>query len=69
MISGAEAHRIGKALASVAEWTSELVVVLNEEVRDGTDAAAAAFGAKVYREPWRGHIAQKNSAVDKASQR
>ncbi len=68
MISGAEAHRIGKALASVAEWTSEIIVVLNQEVSDGTDAAAASFGARVFREPWRGHIAQKNSAADKASQ-
>jgi glycosyltransferase involved in cell wall biosynthesis len=68
MISGAEAHRIGKALASVAGWTSEIVVVLNQEVNDGTDTAAAAFGAKVFREPWRGYIAQKNSAADKASQ-
>jgi hypothetical protein len=24
-------------------------------------------GAKVFREPWRGHVAQKNSAADKAS--
>jgi glycosyltransferase involved in cell wall biosynthesis len=68
MISGAESHRIGKALASVAEWTSEIVVVLNEDVRDGTDSAAAAFGAKVFREPWRGFAAQKNSVADKASQ-
>jgi glycosyltransferase involved in cell wall biosynthesis len=66
MISGAEAHRIAKALASVAEWTSEIVVVLNEEVSDGTDKAAASFGAKVFREPWRGFVAQKNSAAAKA---
>jgi glycosyltransferase involved in cell wall biosynthesis len=68
VISGAEQHRIGKALASVAEWTSDIVVVLNQDVADGTDAAAAEFGAKVFREPWRGYIAQKNSAADKASQ-
>jgi glycosyltransferase involved in cell wall biosynthesis len=68
MISGAETHRIGKALASVAEWTSEIIVVLNKEVIDGTDTVAAGFGAKVFREPWRGHIAQKNSAAEKASQ-
>ncbi len=68
MISGAEAHRIARALASVAEWTSEIVVVLNEEVTDGTDKAAAAFGARIFREPWRGYIAQKNSVADKASQ-
>jgi glycosyltransferase involved in cell wall biosynthesis len=68
MISGAEAHRIGKALASVAEWTSEIIVVLNQEADDGTDIAASAFGAKVFREPWRGFIAQLNSVADKASQ-
>jgi glycosyltransferase involved in cell wall biosynthesis len=66
MISGAEAHRIGKALASVAGWTSEIVIVLNEEVSDGTDSLAAAFGAKIYREPWRGFVAQKNSVALKA---
>jgi glycosyltransferase involved in cell wall biosynthesis len=68
MISGAEAHRIGKALASVAEWSSEIIIILNQEVADGTDVTAAAYGAKVFREPWRGHIAQKNSAADKAGQ-
>ena len=66
VISGAEAHRIGKALASIAEWTSQIVVVLNQEVNDGTDKAAASFGAEVFREPWRGFVAQKNSAAAKA---
>jgi glycosyltransferase involved in cell wall biosynthesis len=68
LISGAEAHRIGAALKSVAGWTSEIVVVLNEDVRDGTDKIAESFGAKVYREPWRGFIKQKNSASEKATQ-
>ena len=68
MISGAEADRIGRALESVAGWTSEIIVVLNEEVRDGTEEIARKFGAKVFREEWKGHIAQKNSAAAKASQ-
>jgi glycosyltransferase involved in cell wall biosynthesis len=67
MISGAEAHRIGRALESVAGWTSEIIVVLNEEVADGTDRIAEGFGAKIYRERWKGHIAQKNSAAEKAT--
>ncbi len=67
MISGAEASRIGRALESVAPWTSEIIVVLNEEVTDGTDAVAGKFGAKVFREPWRGFLAQKNSALAKAT--
>jgi glycosyltransferase involved in cell wall biosynthesis len=68
LISGAEAHRIGQALKSVADWTSEIVIVLNDDVRDGTDKIAESFGAKVYREPWRGFIKQKNSVTDKATQ-
>ena len=41
MISGAEAPRIGRALESVAGWTSEIIVVLNAEVADGTEAVRA----------------------------
>jgi glycosyltransferase involved in cell wall biosynthesis len=66
MISGAEALRIGRALESVAEWASEIIVVLNQDVDDGTDRIALKYGAKVFREPWRGFIAQKNSCAEKA---
>ena len=66
LIAGNEAARIRRALASVAGWTSEIIVVLNDDVNDGTDKIAAEFGAKVFREPWKGHIAQKNSAAEKA---
>ena len=48
MIAGNEAHRIRRALESVAGWTSEIVVVLNEEVSDGTDKIAASFGAQSF---------------------
>lgn len=66
LISGAEAHRIGRTLESVATWAGEIVVVLNQEVRDGTEQICRQFGASVYREPWKGHVAQKNSAAEKA---
>jgi len=68
MISGAEAPRIRRALDSVAGWTSEIIVVINQEVSDGTDRIAESYGARVFREPWKGHIAQKNSVADKATQ-
>lgn len=68
MISGAEAHRIGQALESVAAWAGETIVVLNEEVRDGTDEIALKHGAQIFREPWKGFIGQKNSAAQKAAQ-
>ena len=67
MISGAEAHRIGRALESVAAWASEIIIVLNEDVRDGTEEIAKKYGAILFREPWKGFIGQKNSAAAKAS--
>ena len=68
MIAGPEASRIGKGLASVASWVSEIILVLNENVHDGTEEIALQHRAKVFREPWKGHIAQKNSAAQKAAQ-
>src|SRR5580765_6854760 len=68
MISGQEAHRIGRALASVEGWTTEILVVLNHDAADGTEVVARKYGAKVFREPWKGYIAQKNSVADKATQ-
>ena len=68
LISGAEAGRIGRALESVAGWTSETIVLLNEEVRDGTEEIAIRHGAKVFREPWKGFLAQKKSAAEKTTQ-
>src|SRR5882724_6279510 len=68
VVSTAEASRIAGALGSVASWAAEIIVVLNEEVADGTDEIARKYGAKVYREPWKGFISQKQSVTDKASQ-
>ncbi len=68
MISGAESARIGRALESVAGLVTETIVVLNAEVTDETEAIALQHGAKVFREPWKGFIGQKNSAAAKATQ-
>ncbi len=68
MITGAEAVRIQRTLESVAGWAGEIIVVLNEDVSDGTDRIAESYGAKVFREPWKGFVGQKNSAADKCSQ-
>jgi glycosyltransferase involved in cell wall biosynthesis len=67
IISGAEAQRIGKCLASVAGWVGEIIVVLNSEVQDGTDAIAASFGAKIHRHGWQGFREQKNLALSYAT--
>jgi glycosyltransferase involved in cell wall biosynthesis len=68
LVAGAEAQRIGRALASVAGWTREIIVVLNEEVADGTDLVAAQYGARVYRHPWQGFREQKNLVLTYATQ-
>ncbi len=68
VISGAEAHRIAGSLASVADWTAETIVVLNEEVADGTDRVVASFGGQVHRRKWEGFVAQKNAAFAFATQ-
>ncbi len=68
MICGAEAARVGPALESVAGWATEIVLVLNSEVTDGTEEIARRHGARVFREPWKGFIGQKNSAAEKAGQ-
>jgi glycosyltransferase involved in cell wall biosynthesis len=68
LISGAEERRIGRTLESVAGWTREIIVVLNEEVRDGTEEIALRHGARVVREPWKGFRDQKNSVAQKATQ-
>jgi glycosyltransferase involved in cell wall biosynthesis len=68
IIAGSEAARIRRALASVADWAAEIIVVLNDDVADGTDKIAESFGAKFFREPWKGFTGQKNSAAAKAAQ-
>lgn len=68
MISGAEAGRIGPALASVAGWVADVQVVLNEDVADGTEEICRAHGAAVHRRPWAGYVAQKQAATELATQ-
>lgn len=68
LISGAEVNRIGPTLASVCDWVGEIVVVLNDTVRDGTQELCERHGARVFREPWKGHVDQKNSSAAKATQ-
>ncbi len=60
IIAGNEAHRIRRALESVANWTSEIIVVLNKDVNDGTDKIAESFGGESFlRTVERVHCAKK----------
>ena len=60
--------RLALALDSVKDWVAELIVVLNDDTDAATEQAARDRGARVFREKWKGHVAQKNSAADKAGQ-
>src|SRR5690606_30654558 len=68
LVSGAEAQRIGRCLRSVSDWAGEIVVVLNQEVRDGTEEAIIASGGRVIRHPWQGFRQQKNLVLEHATQ-
>lgn len=68
LVSGAEEQRIARCLQSVAGWTREVVVVLNEEVRDRTEDIISDFGGRVVRHPWQGFREQKNLVLTYAGQ-
>ena len=68
IIAGNEAHRITPTLQSVADWASEIIVIINDDVTDGTDKIVESFGGKVFRESWKGFGPQKNFAVAQAAQ-
>jgi glycosyltransferase involved in cell wall biosynthesis len=68
LIAGNEAARIRRALDSVSGWTSEIIVATDDNVTDGTEQIAESYGAKVFREPWKGHAAHRNFASEKAIQ-
>lgn len=63
IIARDEARHLGDCLASLAGLADEIVVLLDARTTDGSAAIAAAAGASVFREPWRGFAAQHNRAL------
>jgi ADP-heptose:LPS heptosyltransferase len=53
IVAGNEAHRIRRALDSVQDWTSEIILAIDDKVTDGTDKIAETCGAKIVSQPWR----------------
>ena len=66
IVSLNEQANIGRTLESV-RWADEIVVVDSGSI-DRTREIAQEYGAKVVIEPWRGHVAQKNYALELCTQ-
>ncbi|MDR1910952.1 MAG: glycosyltransferase family 2 protein [Helicobacteraceae bacterium] len=62
-----EEDNLPRSLEAIKAIADEIIAV-DSHSTDKTREIAASFGAKVYEEDWKGHIAQKNSALDKCSQ-
>lgn len=61
-----EEANIGRTLDSV-KWADEIVLV-DSGSTDRTREIAEKYGAKVVIEPWQGHVAQKNYALELCTQ-
>ena len=66
LVSLNEEDNIARTLSSVKDIASEIVLV-DAHSTDKTREIAKDYGAKVFEEDWKGHIAQKNSALEKCT--
>lgn len=67
MISFNEEENIGRTIDSVEDIAAEIVVV-DSHSSDRTRQIALKHGASVFTEDWKGHVRQKNSALEKCRQ-
>ncbi len=67
IISFNEEKNIGRTLDSIKDIAAEIIIV-DSHSKDRTQEIAESYGAKVYIEDWKGHVAQKNSALEKCTQ-
>ena len=70
LITHNEEANLARTLASVQPLVREgagEIIVVDSLSTDRTVEIAKSFGAKVFVEAWKGFAAQKNSAIDKAS--
>jgi len=66
IISFNEENNISRCLEALRDLATEIIVV-DSLSTDRTVEIARGLGAKVMAEDWKGHIGQKNSALDKCS--
>lgn len=66
LISLNEADRIKYTLESIKDIADEIVLI-DSGSSDETIKIALSYGAKVYKEDWKGFVDQKNSSLEKCS--
>jgi glycosyltransferase involved in cell wall biosynthesis len=67
MIARNEAKNLPRSLGSVADWVSEIVVVVND-CTDDTVQIAESYGARVMEHPWTSYRDQKRFALEQVTQ-
>jgi len=70
LITQNEESNLPRTLESVMPLVHDCkgeIIVVDSGSTDRTLEIAQSFGAKIFREPWKGFAGQKNSAMDKAS--
>lgn len=67
IISFNEENNLPRTLDSVKDIASEIIIV-DSHSTDKTVEIAESYGAKVFVEDWKGHVAQKNSALEKCTE-
>lgn len=65
LVTHNEEANIGRCLKSL-DWVNEIVII-DDFSTDATVEIASAFSGRIFRHPWKGHIEQKNFAIDQAS--
>lgn len=68
IISFNEEENIERTLAAISDIATEIIIV-DSFSKDRTVEIAKGFNAKVFLEEWKGHISQKNSALEKCTQK
>ena len=68
LIAKNEEHNLKRCLASVADWVSEIVAVVND-CTDKTEEILKQYGARVYEHEWLGYVKQKNIALSYAKEK
>ncbi len=66
IISFNEEKNLPRTLEAIKDIADEIIIV-DSHSTDRTEAIALEYGAKFFSEDWKGHIAQKNSALDKCT--